>query len=64
MSRHDQVHVEAMEGTKIVIRASSDFSHIKVRRTKIYLTNHTTIINNPFGHLPYARKLTLEPFHA
>ena len=34
LSRHDQVHIKAMKGTKVVIGASSDFSHIKVRRTK------------------------------
>ena len=64
LSRHDQVHIKAMKGTKVVIGASLDFSHIKIRRTKIYLANHTTIINNPLGHLPYARTLTLKPFHA
>ena len=64
MSRHDQVHIEAMTGTKVVIIASLNFSHTKVKRTKIYLANHTTIIHNPLGHLPYARTLTLEPFHA
>ena len=64
MSRHDQVHVEVMIGTKVFPRAPSNFSRIKVKRTKIYLANHTTIITNLLGHLPYARTLTLtlEPF--
>ena len=48
--RHDQVHIKATTGTKVVIRASLDFSQIKVKRTKIYLANHTTIITNPLGH--------------
>jgi len=64
LSRHDQVHVEATTGTKVVVGASSYFFHIKVKRTKIYLANHTTIINNPLGHLPYTRTLTLKLFHA
>jgi len=64
MLRHDQVHVEVTIGTIVFLRAPSDFSRIKVKRNKIYLANHTTIITNPLGHLPYARKLTLKPFHA
>jgi len=64
MLRHDQVHVKVMAGTKVVLGASSDFARIKVKRTKIYLTNHTTIITNPLGHLPYTRRLTLEPLYA
>jgi len=61
MLRHDQVHVEVTIGTKVFLRAPSDVSQIKVKRTKIYLANHTTIVTNPLGHLPYARTLTLKP---
>jgi len=64
MLRHDQVHLEVTIGTKMLLEASIDFIQIKVRRTKIYLANRTTIINNPLGHLPYARTVTLKPFHA
>ena len=64
LSRHDQVHVEATKDTKVVIGVSSIFFYFKVERTKIYLANHTTNINNPLGHLPYARTLTLKPCHA
>ena len=63
MLRHDQVHSEVMIGTKVFLKAPSDFERIKVERTNIYLTNHTTIIANPLGHLPFARTLTLEPVY-
>ena len=51
-----------------VLRQSSEHPQtlpgLKVKRTKIYLTNHTTIIANPLGHLPYIRILTLESLYA
>ena len=62
--RHDQVHIEAIIGTKVFLEASTNFFQIKVKRTKIYLVNHITIIHNPLGHLPYTITLTLKPFHA
>ena len=63
MLRHDQVHAEVTIGTKVFLEAPSDFARIKVERTNIYLTNHTTIITNSLGDLPFTRTFTLEPLY-